>query len=133
MGVAWSLIPAHGAVGACIGSGAAQITAVGMMWAIGIHRYQVKLPWAQVARITFASVAAAVTAHAIAVRLSPLYAVLGGGAASLVVLFGLFYFMRVLEPQDYERFKILTAILPKPISGSVNKFLSLLVRPEYAA
>jgi O-antigen/teichoic acid export membrane protein len=133
IGVAWYLIPAHGAVGACIGSGAAQITAVGMMWAIGIHRYQVKLPWAQVARITFASVAAALTAHAIAVRLSPLYAVLGGGAGSLVVLFGLFYFMRVLEPQDYERFKILTAILPKPISGSVNKLLSLLVRPGYAA
>ena len=28
MGVAWYLIPAHGAVGACIGNGAAQATAV---------------------------------------------------------------------------------------------------------
>jgi O-antigen/teichoic acid export membrane protein len=133
IGVAWYLIPAHGAVGACIGSGAAQFIAVGMMWAIGIHRYQVKLPWVQVAKITFASIAATLTAHSIAMRLAPLWAILAGGTASLIVLFGLFYFMRVLEPEDRDRFKILAGMLPRSISGVVNKLLSLLIHREVPA
>jgi O-antigen/teichoic acid export membrane protein len=132
MGVAWYLIPAHGAVGACIGSGAAQVTAVGMMWVIGIHLYKVKLPWMQVAKIAFISVLAALTAHYIAVRLAPLWAILLGGSASLIVLFGLFYLMRVLEPEDQDRFKILTGALPKPIAGPMDTFLSLLIRPGFA-
>jgi O-antigen/teichoic acid export membrane protein len=131
IGVAWYLIPAHGAVGACIGSGTAQITAVGMMWAIGIYLYKVKLPWAQIAKVTFISTLAALTAHYVAARLAPLWAVLCGGSASLVVLFGLFYFMRVLEPEDHDRFRTLTGMLPKPIAGPVNKVVSLLIRPEY--
>jgi O-antigen/teichoic acid export membrane protein len=132
IGVAWTLIPAHGAVGACIGSGAAQVTAVGMMWAIGSHLYKVKLPWMQVAKIAFISVLASLTAHVIAVRLAPLWAILLGGSASLIVLFGLFYLMRVLEPEDQDRFKILTGALPKPIAGPMDTFLSLLVRPGFA-
>jgi O-antigen/teichoic acid export membrane protein len=63
MSVAWYLIPAHGAVGACIGSGVAQVMAVGIMWAVGIHLYKVKLPWLQVAKISFISVLASLTAH----------------------------------------------------------------------
>ena len=63
IGVAWYLIPAHGAVGACIGNGAAQAVAVGIMWAVTIHLYKVKLPWTQLAKITFISTLAAVTAH----------------------------------------------------------------------
>jgi O-antigen/teichoic acid export membrane protein len=133
MGVAWYLIPAHGAVGACIGSGAAQVTAVGMMWVMGIHLYKVKLPWLQVAKIAFISVLAALTAHVIAVRFAPLWAILWGGSASLIVLFGLFYLMRVLEPEDQDRFKILTGMLPKPIARPVNTILLMLVRPESAA
>ena len=58
IGVAWYLIPAHGAVGACIGSGAAQMTAVGMMWVVGIYILQVKLPWRTSRKIIFSSVAA---------------------------------------------------------------------------
>jgi O-antigen/teichoic acid export membrane protein len=132
IGVAWYLIPAHGAVGACIGSGVAQVTAVGMMWAIGIHHYQVKLPWMQVAKISLISVVASLTAHVIAVHFAPLWAILLGGSASLVVLFGLLYLLRVLETEDHARLRILTGILPKPISGSVDKLLSLLIRPELA-
>ena len=68
-GVAWYLIPAHGAVGACIGNGAAQLTAVGILWAMVIYLYKVKLPWLQIAKIVFISALAALTAHLIAVRL----------------------------------------------------------------
>jgi hypothetical protein len=40
--------------------------------------------------------------------------------------------MRVLEPEDQDRFKILTGALPKPIAGPMDTFLSLLVRPGFA-
>lgn len=132
LGVAWYLIPRHGAVGACIGSGVGQITAVGMMWAVGIHLYHLKLPWLQVAKITFSSLAAAMTAHYIAMHLSPLRAILLGGSASLTVLFGLFYLLRVLEPEDHDRFNILTGMLPKSLAGPAEKVLSILIRPGFA-
>jgi O-antigen/teichoic acid export membrane protein len=132
IGVAWYLIPAHGAVGACIGSGAAQVTAIGMMWAIGIHVCKVKLPWMQIAKVTLISALAALTAHYIAVRMAPLWAILFGGCASLAVLLGLFYLLRVLEPEDDDRFRILTRALPKPIARPVDTFLSLLIRPGFA-
>jgi O-antigen/teichoic acid export membrane protein len=127
MGVAWFLIPAHGAVGACLGSGAAEVTAVGIMWAVGIHLYKVKLPWLQTAKITVISVLASLTAYTIAVRLAPVWAILCGGSASLVVLFGLLYLMRVLEPEDRNRFKILTGMLPKRVAGPVDTMLSWLI------
>jgi O-antigen/teichoic acid export membrane protein len=127
-GVAWWLIPAHGAVGACIGNGAAQASAVIMMWAVAIHLYKVKLPWLQVAKIVFISALASLTAHFVAVHFSPLWAILFGGSASLIVLFGLFYWMRVLEPEDRGRFKLLAGMLPKPLSGPASRIVSRLVR-----
>jgi O-antigen/teichoic acid export membrane protein len=131
IGVAWYLIPAHGAVGACIGSGAAQVVAVGIMWAVGIHLYDIKLPWFQVTKITIASVAAALTAHFIAVRTASLWAILVGGSASLLVLFGLFYVMRVLEPEDRARFHVLTGMMPKSIGGPIDRLVALLIRPGF--
>jgi O-antigen/teichoic acid export membrane protein len=127
IGVAWSLIGAHGAVGACIGSGAAQVTAIGMMWAVGIHFLKIKLPWVPLAKITFASIAAALVAHFIAVRLHPILGLLVGGTASLIVLLGLFYILRVLEPADRDRFQIIIRLLPKPLATRVNSLLLLLV------
>jgi O-antigen/teichoic acid export membrane protein len=130
IGVAWSLIPAHGAVGACIGNGAAQLMAVGMMWAISIHLYKVKLPWIQVSKIIFISALASLTAHYVAVRLAPLWGILAGGSASLIVLFGLFYLMRVLEPEDHIRFRTLTRMLPNAMATPATMVLGLLIRPQ---
>jgi hypothetical protein len=65
--------------------------------------------------------------------MAPLWHILLGGSASLVVLFGLFYLMRVLEPEDRDRFNLLTAMLPKPIAGPVNKALLLLIRPAFGS
>jgi O-antigen/teichoic acid export membrane protein len=142
-GVAWWLIPAHGAVGACIGNGAAQAAAVVIMWAVAIHLYKVKLPWSQVAKIVFISVLASLAAHYIAkltehyiagqmtlLWVTQLWAVLCGGGASLIVLFGLFYWMRVLEPEDHDRLHTLAAMLPRPIAHPAEKFLLLLIRPQ---
>jgi len=130
--VAWYLIPAHGAVGACIGSGVAEITAIGMMWAIVIYLYKVKLPWVLVAKVVFISSSAALTAYYIAAQLRPLWGILCGGGAAIIILFALFYLMHVLKPEDRERFKTVTSILPKPVSVPINKILTILVRPAFA-
>jgi O-antigen/teichoic acid export membrane protein len=132
IGVAAYLIPAHGAVGACIGSGAAEITAVGGMWLAGIILYKVKLPWTLIAKVVLISAAAGLTAHYVALQFSPMWGILCGGSASMIVLFALFYALRVLKPEDRVRFNTVTGILPKPFSGPVNKFLGFLIRPEFA-
>jgi O-antigen/teichoic acid export membrane protein len=130
IGVAWFLIPAHGAVGACIGNGAAQAVAVGTMWAVAIYLYKVKLPWMQITKITFISALAALTAHFIAAQFAPLWGILLGGTASLIVLFGLFYLMRVLEPEDHDRLNTLAGLLPKSVAKPANLILTLLIRPN---
>jgi O-antigen/teichoic acid export membrane protein len=130
IGVAWLLIAKHGAVGACIGSGAAQLTAVGLMWAVGIHLYGIKLPWMQIAKITAASIAAAVVSRLITTPFRPLWGIILGGSASLVTLLVLFYLLRVLEPEDRARFSVLSGMLPKPIRPPVDRMISILVRPE---
>ncbi len=128
--VAAYLIPAHGAVGACIGSGAAQITAITIMWGVAIRAFNVKLPWVQVAKTAFISVAASLAAHFVAVRFDPFWGIVLGGSAALVVLFALFYLLRVLEPQDHQRFKVLAGLLPKPVATRMMWILSLLIHPK---
>lgn len=129
IGVAWLLIPRYGAVGACIGSGAAQVVAVGVMWAIGIRLYKVKLPWLLVTKTVFISALAAFTAHYIAILFAaPLWGILFGGSAALVVLFSLIYFMRLLEPEDHSRLKILAKMLPKQIATPADSLLDALIR-----
>ncbi len=130
IGVAWYLIPVHGAVGACIGNGAAQGVAVGLMWAAAAYVYGVKLPWRLVGKIVFISALASITAHEIVLRLAPLWGILWGGSASLVILLGLIYWMRVLEPEDHDRFNILAGMLPKSIVKPANYALLLLQRPH---
>jgi O-antigen/teichoic acid export membrane protein len=125
--VAWWLIPSHGAVGACIGSGVAQIMAISGMWGVAIFVYKTKLPWLQLAKIAFASVVAALTAHFVAILFSPVLAIVLGGASSVVVLLALYSLMRVLEPQDRARLRILTGTLPLSIAGPTNALLSILI------
>lgn len=124
--VAWYLIPSHGAVGACIGNGAAQFLAVGLMWVMCIRFFKIKISWLHLAKIALVALLASVTAHSIAIRFSPFPALLLGGSASLIVLFGLIYVLRIFEPEDRDRFFILTASLPLTISRPMNNVLSLI-------
>ena len=128
--VASSLIPAHGAVGACIGSGAAQTFAAGVMWAIGVYLFRMRLPWIQLAKIGIISTLAAVLAHVIAGRMSPPWGILCGASASLVVLLGLFLLLRVMETEDQVRFAALSKLLPRPICGPVRRVMSWMIRPS---
>jgi len=64
---------------------------------------------------------------------APLWGVLFGGSASLVVLLVLFYLMRVLEPEDQARFNLLTRSMPRSIGRPVESVVSLMIRSRLAA
>ncbi|HEY3704756.1 MAG TPA: oligosaccharide flippase family protein [Terracidiphilus sp.] len=133
IGVAAYLIPKYGAVGACIGSGAAQIVAVGIMWALGIYLFNVKLPWLQLAKITVISGLAALAAHFISSALGPLWGILCGGSAALAILIALCYMLRVLEPEDQARFRVLSKMLPKRMTRPAERLVSWMTRPTLSA
>jgi hypothetical protein len=111
------------------------LAALAMMWAGGLRSYPIKLPWLQVAKTAFISTMAALTAHFVALHLSPVGAVLCGGVSSLIVLFSLLYFMRVLEPEDFLRFRILARMLPSSLVAPAIKLLAILthLQPETPA
>jgi hypothetical protein len=103
------------------------------MWVIGIRMYQIKMPWAQTAKITAASLVASAVAYFASVSFAPLLACVIGGTGALVVLLILFYVFRVLEPEDRARLVVLSGMLPKRIAAPVDKIISILVRSELAS
>ncbi|HTH52328.1 MAG TPA: polysaccharide biosynthesis C-terminal domain-containing protein [Edaphobacter sp.] len=131
--VAWALIPAHGALGACIGSGAAQFTAVGLMWAIGISRYQIPLPWGFFAKLIALSTFTALATYAVIFHLSALPALIVGCIVSTTLFFFLAYLFKVLEPEDRDRFKIITGSLPSKVATPINFLLDRFTRRQLTA
>jgi O-antigen/teichoic acid export membrane protein len=129
IGVAWYLIPKHGALGACIGSGAAQITAVGLMWCIGISKYRIQLPWGFLFKIAAISATAALAAHVVASRLSSFWGLVSGIIIAVTVFFLLAYLFKMLEPEDCERFKVISNALPRAVGKPVNYLLDRFTRP----
>jgi len=127
VGVTWWLVRAHGAVGACIGSGAAQFTAVGLMWAVSIKLYKVRLPWLFLAKVALVSTVASIAAHYVSLQFAPLWGLLLGLLASVIVFFALFYLFRVLEEEDRSRFESLTRMLPGALAKPASKVLTLLI------
>lgn len=132
LGVAALLIPKYGAVGACIGSGVGEFLCVGGMWLAGIVLFKVELPWAMIAKVVFISIAAALSAHYVAIMFSPALGILFGGCAALAVLLGLFYLLRVLQPEDDSRLNMIANSLPRAIAAPIKQFLRILIRPAYA-
>jgi O-antigen/teichoic acid export membrane protein len=128
IGVAWYLIPSRGALGACLGSGVAQFTAIGLMWAIGIRQYKIRLPWGFILRLTLISVAASVAAWAVSHRLAPLPALISGAAIAIAVFFGLAYLFKLLEPEDCSRFKVVANACPRPIAIPLGSLIDRFTR-----
>jgi O-antigen/teichoic acid export membrane protein len=128
IGIAWYLIPSLGALGACIGSGAAQVTAVGLMWAIGISRHHIHLPWRFFAKVTVISTASALAAYAVAMRLAPIWGLTLGSLASIAVFFVLAYAFKILEPEDSTRFKVISAACPRALAGPMNHAFDMLTK-----
>lgn len=128
IGVAWSLIPSHGALGACLGSGAAQFTAVILMWIVGIRQYNIRLPWGFFFKLIAISSFAAFAAYAVSSRLAALPGLIAGAAlaTSIFILFG--YIFKILEPEDRDRFKIISNSCPQPVATPINYLLDRFTR-----
>jgi O-antigen/teichoic acid export membrane protein len=145
MGLAWVLIPAHGAVGACIANGVAQFVAVASMWAIAIVMFKIKLPWLLTAKVVFISIVAGLAGHFCVQRLAPLRAVMTGGIAanialfwalmaggtvSLIVLLVLFYLFRILQEEDRDRLNQVASMLPGPFPALARAIVAVLIRTK---
>lgn len=128
IGVAWSLIPAHGALGACLGSGAAQFTAVVLMWVVGIRQYDIRLPWGFFFKLASISGFAAFSAYAATYKLSALPALVGGAIIATGIFFLLSYIFKILEPEDRDRFMILSNSCPQPVATPINYVLNRFTR-----
>ena len=128
LGVAWALIPAHGALGACIGSGIAQAIAVGLMWAIGIRQYQIRLPWRFLAKLTGVSAVSAMGAYVAASRLPAWAGLVTGSLVALVVFLTLTYLSRMLEQEDLGRIGVIAKLCPRALAGPINYFFARLSR-----
>jgi len=81
-------------------------------------------------KVAVISTAAALAAHFVTRLLSPLWGILLGGCAALVVLVLLTRLLRILEPQDQARFAELSAALPGPLGTFADRTLALLIRVE---
>jgi O-antigen/teichoic acid export membrane protein len=123
IGVAWALIPQYGALGACIGSGAAQITAVSLMWGIGIRKFDIRLPWGFISRLAAISATASLAAWVLRTSLPPLPGLIAGAVAALVIFLTLTYNFRLLEPEDCSRFRVISNACPRPIAGPLNALI----------
>ena len=128
VGVAWWLIPRHGAVGATIGSGIAQAVAVVALWTQGVIRYRVRLPWAFLGKIVCISIIAATVAAIITTHTSAIAGLIMGSAAGGVVLIGLGLVWRVLQREDIERLKVLVDASPSVLAAPVQMSYSWLLR-----
>jgi O-antigen/teichoic acid export membrane protein len=126
--VAWALIPAHGALGACLGSGAAQFTAVALLWGIGISQYKIPLPWGFIFKVTAISAFTGLATYAAISRLSALPALIAGSILSTILFFLLAYLFKVLDPEDRDRFKIITNAFPSRIAAPINFLLDRFTR-----
>ena len=126
--VAIALIPRHGAVGAVIGSGAAQALCVCTLWFLGIKRYQVRLPWIFIGKVTLISAAACAAAFVVVLHGSPLVGLLGGGLVATIVFLVLAPMLRLFEGEDLSRVKILVDACPKVLATPAQLTYSWLSR-----
>lgn len=124
--VASYLIPQYGAVGACLGSGAAQTAAVVAMWTIGIRRYKIRLPVGQLFKLTGISAITALASYYASRHLPPVLSLIVGGATALVLFAVLCYVFRVLEQEDCRRFRVLAALCPRVIRLPMENVLRVI-------
>ena len=128
LGVAYWLIPSLGALGACIGGSLAQASAIGIMWWIGVRKYQIELPWRFMGKLSLVSLVSSATAYAASFRLPSFAGLVVGGVASVICFLGLSFASRLLEPEDLARLKFLVSLCPKPFVGAAEFLLLMLTR-----
>ena len=126
--VAIALIPRYGALGAAIGSGGAQLLCVGTLWALAIHRYQVRLPWRFLSKVVTISIVAAAVAYLAVWKTSPWVGLLLGSVLSTVTFIGLADLTHVFEAEDLARFRVMVESCPAALAAPVNLTFSWLSR-----
>jgi O-antigen/teichoic acid export membrane protein len=148
MGLAWMLIPAQGAVGACIANGVAQFVAVTALWAIAIRMFRIRLPWLLTGKVAIASVVAGLAGNLCATTLAPIFqatahvahafqswiinasVVLVSAGVSFAVLLILFYLFRVLQEEDRSRLNQVACMLPGPLPPMARGIVAALIRTK---
>ena len=126
--IAWLLIPKYGALGAAIGSGGAQMLSISALWALGISRYDIHLPWRFLGKVTASSAAACATALVFVYTLPQLPGLLLGGVAAVILFIVLAAWWRIFEEQDLKRIKVLVDACPAALATPANLTYSWLSR-----
>ena len=80
-----------------------------------------------VGKVALISIVASLAAHYVALQFDPLWGLVLGGLASVIVFFVLFYVFRVLEQEDRSRFESLTRMLPGPLAKAASTMLAIFV------
>ena len=118
--IAVLLIPRYGALGAAIGSGAAQMLCVGALWFMAIRKYHVRLPWLFFGRVVAISVFASLVGYLCVLRTTPLVGFVLGGVSSVLTFILLAGLLRVFEQEDLQRFRVLVDTCPAALAAPVN-------------
>ncbi len=133
--VAAALIPRHGALGAAIGSGVAQMLCVGVLWFLAVRRYAVRLPWRFFAKITAISAIAACLGYLPVMHMAISTGVIAGSilTASGALLAALAFLVlagaaHVFEAEDLPRFRALVEACPAALAAPVSLTFSWLSR-----
>lgn len=131
--VAIFLIPKHGALGAAIGSGVAQMLCVGVLWFLAIRKYGVRLPWQFFGRVVAISLVASAVGYACVVRTLPVVGLLLGGVLSTITFLALAGLFRIFEEEDLKRFGVLVASCPAALAAPVSLTFGWLSRRSVPA
>jgi O-antigen/teichoic acid export membrane protein len=128
-----ALIPSHGALGAAWANGVAQTFAAVTIWGRVLVRYPVRIDMPVLLRLAAATLAMAIVVLSIvAMPLSPLLKLSVAVPAGAIVFLITSRLFMVLQKDDRRRLLQLSALLPTPISSSLNRLVDFLV-PQPAA
>lgn len=121
--VDWWLIPTHGAVGAAIGSGAAQFASVPLFLWLTIGHGDLKIDVSAISRILLSNLAMVAAVVPLSVWLPPWASLPASLFVGPLVLAVSMRFLRVLKPEDRQRLEQLQHRLPGPMRGLFQQFL----------
>jgi O-antigen/teichoic acid export membrane protein len=123
----WTLIPRLGALGASIGNGVAQASAVLGIWAFAIWTGGLSLDFPALAKITMALLAMAPPVLFLNSILPPVVALFVSIPVGAVVFLGLIRLTSVLNLEDCERLNHVSGSLPARIRPGFQRLVRLMV------
>jgi O-antigen/teichoic acid export membrane protein len=122
----WALIPRFGALGAAIGNGMAQVSAVTLIWGFAAWRCGLRLDFAAIFKIAAATLAMAPPILMMNRVLPPVAALPCGVLCGAAIFFALVRWLRVLNAEDLERLGHVTASVPAMFRGAFRRAMDLL-------